>query len=391
MPDRTREPEADCCQHRLTSRRALIARAGWLALCSGAPCWLRPAAALAGDASGSTVPPPAGLDAALLEQTLDRAKALSNLHTLMVARDGTEVVAEVFRGPGLDRPVNVKSVSKSVMAALAGAAIAHGILEGVDQRIAPVLDDLVPADADPRVRAITVDHLLTMRAGLERTSGRNYGRWVASRNWIRYALSRTFVADPGGRMLYSTGSYHLLSAVLTRASGKSTLALARDWLAEPLRIDIPPWTRDPQGIYLGGNNMALSPRALLRVRRNVPPWRRVRRPAYPARELDRSVLDAARTLAFHRARLRLRLVHRAGARAPRLLRLGLRRPDDLRRPEPGTYRGHDLGPHGTIGSKWPCPGAARPARRRHHPGGGRRCRPGRPDGAGTAAGDWRPG
>ncbi|HET6522231.1 MAG TPA: serine hydrolase, partial [Geminicoccaceae bacterium] len=206
----------------------------------------------------------AGLDAALLDETLARAAALPNLHALLVARDGTELVGRVFRGPGLDRPVNVKSVSKSVMAALTGAAIERGVLAGVEQRIAPVLGDLVPGDADPRVAAITVDHLLTMRAGLERTSGANYGRWVSSRNWVRDALSRPFVDEPGGRMLYSTGSYHLLSAVLTRAAGRSTLALAREWLGGPLGIEVPPWTRDPQGIYLGGNNMALSPRALLR-------------------------------------------------------------------------------------------------------------------------------
>jgi CubicO group peptidase (beta-lactamase class C family) len=65
-------------------------------------------------------------------------------------------------------------------------------------------------------------------------------------------------------MLYSTGSSHLLSAVLTRASGRSTLALARDWLGEPLDVVIPPWPTDPQGIYFGGNDMLLSPRALLR-------------------------------------------------------------------------------------------------------------------------------
>jgi CubicO group peptidase (beta-lactamase class C family) len=65
-------------------------------------------------------------------------------------------------------------------------------------------------------------------------------------------------------MLYSTGSSHLLSAVLTRAAGRSTLALARDWLGGPLDITIPPWPRDPQGIYFGGNDMLLSPRGLLR-------------------------------------------------------------------------------------------------------------------------------
>jgi CubicO group peptidase (beta-lactamase class C family) len=228
--------------------------AGWMLLGTGASL-VAPARAAA---------QPGGLDPALLDATLARARTLPTLHSLLVARDGTELVAERLRGPGLDRPVNIKSVSKSVIAALVGAAIARGVLEGVDQRIAPVLGDLVPAAADPRIAAITIDHLLTMRAGLERTSGRNYGRWVTSPDWVRHVLTRRFVAEPGGRMLYSTGSYHLLSAALTEASGRSTLALARDWLGEPLGIDIPPWTRDPQGFYLGGNNMMLAPRALLR-------------------------------------------------------------------------------------------------------------------------------
>jgi CubicO group peptidase (beta-lactamase class C family) len=250
---------------RAGSRRDLIVSAALLACWAGLPA---PVRATGGLKPSSTAPagarPGRGLDAALLEQALERAAALPNLHALLVARAGEERVGEVFRGPGLDWPVNVKSVSKSVMAALAGAAIERGVLEGVDQRMAPILNGLVPADADPRVDAITIDHLLTMRAGLERTSGRNYGRWVNSSDWVRYALSRPFVDQPGGRMLYSTGSYHLLSAVLTRATGSSTLELAREWLGEPLGIDIPPWTRDPQGFYLGGNNMMLAPRALLR-------------------------------------------------------------------------------------------------------------------------------
>jgi CubicO group peptidase (beta-lactamase class C family) len=247
------------------SRRRVVAAGLAAASWGAAPGALRAAAALPGAAPGAGVRATTlGLDPALIEATLRRAAALPGLHSLIVARHGRELVGEVFRGLGLERAVNVKSVSKSLMAALAGAAIERGILETVDQRIAPILGGLVPEGADPRVNAITIDHLLTMRAGLERTSGRNYGRWVASDNWVRYALSRRFVDEPGGRMLYSTGSYHLLSAVLTRASGKSTLELARDWLGQPLGIDIPPWTRDPQGIYLGGNNMLLSPRALLR-------------------------------------------------------------------------------------------------------------------------------
>jgi CubicO group peptidase (beta-lactamase class C family) len=250
---------------RRATRRRLIASAGLLGLWSAAPGVLRAASPPAANAPvPATGTATVGLDGALLEETLERAASLPTLHALVAARDGETVVEEAFRGPGLERPTNVKSVSKTIMAALTGAAIDRGVLEGVDQRIAPVLDGLVPTDADPRVGEITIDHLLTMRAGLERTSGPNYGAWVTSSNWVRYALSRRFVDEPGGRMLYSTGSYHLLSAVLTRASGRSTLALARDWLGRPLGIEIPAWTRDPQGFYLGGNNMALSPQALLR-------------------------------------------------------------------------------------------------------------------------------
>ncbi|MFC4172756.1 serine hydrolase domain-containing protein [Microvirga sp. GCM10011540] len=214
--------------------------------------------------SAETPAPPRKPDTALLEQTVERAKELPNLHSMIVSHDGSVVAEQVFRGPALDRPVNIKSASKTVLSALVGIAIDKGVLKGVDQTVASVLESSIPEDADDRVDEITVGHLLSMRSGLERTSGRNYGAWVSSGNWVRYALSRPMVDEPGGRMLYSTGNTHLLSAMLTRASKRSTLDLARDWLGDPLDINIAPWTRDPQGIYLGGNEMALSPRALLR-------------------------------------------------------------------------------------------------------------------------------
>lgn len=217
-------------------------------------------AALATPRAGRARP----LDTALLQRALDTAAGLDPLHSLVVARDGEIIAERRFGGPPLDRPANVKSVSKAVIAALVGIAIARGVFTGADQRIAPLLADRLPRDPDPRLHDITIDHLLSMRAGLERTSGVNYGRWVTSPDWVRHVLSRPFVADPGGPMLYSTGNSHLLSALLTRATGRSTLALARDWLGEPLGITIPPWPRDPQGIHFGGNDMLFSPHDLLR-------------------------------------------------------------------------------------------------------------------------------
>lgn len=209
--------------------------------------------------------PSAAADSARLERAFAKAQELPRLHALIVSRDGSTLAERAFRGPGLDQPANVKSVSKSVISALVGAAIERGVLTGTDALVA----DLVPADLprapDPRLLKITVGHLLSMQAGQERVTNRNYGRWVTSPNWVRFTLASRFVAEPGGPMLYSTGNSHLLSAILTRAAGRNTYALARDWLARPLGISIPPWDRDPQGTYFGGNNMAISPRALLRI------------------------------------------------------------------------------------------------------------------------------
>lgn len=206
-----------------------------------------------------------GLNGPMLADTIAQARRLPRLRSLLILRDGKALAEERFNGgPALDRPVNIKSASKSVLSALVGVAIARGVLTGVDQRVLSVLGSEAPPDPDPRLSRLTVEDLLTMRAGLERTSGENYGRWVSSRNWVRFALARPFVDQPGGAMLYSTGNTHLLSAMLTRAAGRDTHTLMRDWLAAPLGIVIPPWSRDPQGIYFGGNDMMMSPRALAR-------------------------------------------------------------------------------------------------------------------------------
>ncbi|MCC5884946.1 MAG: serine hydrolase [Gammaproteobacteria bacterium] len=213
-------------------------------------------------ADGSGGAAPRGIEADHLQRMIERAGALGPIHALLVSRDGITVAGHHFAGPGLDAPTNIKSLSKTVQSALAGIAIERGLIENVDQPITSLLARL-PADAEPKLAAVTVDHLLSMRAGLGSTSGRNYGRWVASDDWVAHALSRPFVDPPGERMQYSTGVWHILSAILTERSGQSTLALARRWLGQPLGIHFPAWPQDPDGIYFGGNDMLMSPRDLL--------------------------------------------------------------------------------------------------------------------------------
>ena len=193
----------------------------------------------------------------------DRARGLDQLRSLVIAEDGDVAAADALRGPAPDVPVNIKSVSKSVVSALVGIAIGRGELPGTGATLGEVAPDLIPAGAESGVAGITLGQLLSMQSGLERTSGGNYGAWVESGNWVAHVLDRSFVADPGGPMLYSTGNTHVLGAVLTEVTGLSLLEQARQRIGAPLDIQVPPWTRDPQGRYMGGNNMALSPLGML--------------------------------------------------------------------------------------------------------------------------------
>ena len=189
--------------------------------------------------------------------------AMRPLKTVIVARDGRVLGERGFHGHSPSESTNIKSASKSIISALVGIAIDKGLLKGPDQKIAPILKADLPVTPDPRINDITIGNLLSMQAGLDRMSGPNYGRWVSSRNWVRFALSQPFIDQPGGEMLYSTASTHLLSAILTKVGGQSTLALAHEWLGPVEGFRIGAWERDPQGIYLGGNQMAMSARSLL--------------------------------------------------------------------------------------------------------------------------------
>jgi CubicO group peptidase (beta-lactamase class C family) len=197
-----------------------------------------------------------------LESAAKTAASLPRLRSLLVSQRGTLVLERYFNGARAASPANIKSASKSVISALVGIAVSRGLIKSVDQPIADYFPELAK-DPEPKKRSITVEDLVTMRSGLESTSGRNYGAWVLSPNWVRFVLRQPLVDEPGTRVEYSTGSTHLLSAILTRATKKSTWEFAQEELAKPLGFSLAKWPTDPQGIYFGGNEMLMTPRQMI--------------------------------------------------------------------------------------------------------------------------------
>ena len=197
------------------------------------------------------------------ESAREAATALPRLNSLLISHQGQLVVEDYFNGWQGRRPANMKSASKSVISALIGIAIDEGYIESVTVPIVEYFPNHLSLQSSPEKLNITVEDLLTMQSGLKTTSNRNYGKWVLSDNWVEFALNQPLVAEPGEAMLYSTGSSHLLSAILTKAAGIDSKSFAQQYLASPLGFSMSYWSQDPQGIYFGGNNLEMTARQML--------------------------------------------------------------------------------------------------------------------------------
>ena len=204
-------------------------------------------------------------DSIQLDHIFEKADEISSVRSLLIQQHGELLGEDYFNGRRANQPYNIKSASKSIIGLLVGIAIEEGFIPSVDEPISTYFSEYFEKHPNAKKQSITIRNLLSMQAGLESTSSQNYGAWVLSNNWVEYTLRQNFVEEIGGRMVYSTGTTHLLSVIIAKASGMSTIAFAEKYLFDPLDITVGGWDRDPQGYYMGGNNLALTPRDLLKI------------------------------------------------------------------------------------------------------------------------------
>jgi CubicO group peptidase (beta-lactamase class C family) len=204
-------------------------------------------------------------DSISIQEIQRQTSDINSVTSLLIQQNGKLLSERYYNGMSEGRSTNIKSASKSIISLLAGIAVDKGFIKSVDKPIRPYFSEYFEANPDSVKENITIKDLLTMRTGLETTSFHNYGRCVVSDNWIKFALDQPMEDRPGGDMMYSTGTSHLLSAIVTKATGMSTKAFAQQYLFDPMNISPGGWDRDPQGFYMGGNNMALRPQDMLKI------------------------------------------------------------------------------------------------------------------------------
>jgi hypothetical protein len=82
---------------------------------------------------------------------------------------------------------------------------------------------------------------------------------------VQFALDLPMAAEPGTTFSYCSPGMHLLSAILTQATGRTALDYGREKLFAPLGISEVIWDADPQGITRGWGDLHLLPHDMARL------------------------------------------------------------------------------------------------------------------------------
>lgn len=217
-----------------------------------------------------STPESQGLDSKIFEHAFQIAENMPYLYGLLVTRNGYLIGERYFHFYTQDDSQAIHSVSKSILSALLGIAIDRGHIQSIHQKIMDFFPDYTEIVVDPRFFEITIEQLLTMTAGLpanESSAGfRNPYEleMLSSPNWVEFIFSHPLDYNPGEEYHYSNSNTHLLSVIITRATGMSTKDFADRYLFEPLNISVRDWEQDPQGHYTGGFRVYFAPRDLAR-------------------------------------------------------------------------------------------------------------------------------
>lgn len=158
-----------------------------------------------------------------------------------------------------DRPRQIYSNTKSFVSTAIGIAMEEGLIS-LDERLADVFPDKVPAQGNPGIEEITLKHLMTMSSGFgkpllmmfDRKNGEGFPDYLA------YMMSQPVICKPGTKFCYSSGDSILAGRMLEEKIGKNLMEYMYEKVFKPLDIGLPVWECCPKGHPLGGSGLFLS-------------------------------------------------------------------------------------------------------------------------------------
>jgi len=182
---------------------------------------------------------------------MEAVDKINTLHSFMIVRHG-RVIAEAWWKPeAADTPHVLWSLSKSFNSTAVGLAIAEGKL-GLDDPVLKFFPAEAPEHPSDNLKAMKVRDLLTMSCGHEAELKIKDNAPV-----VKDFLAHPVPHVPGTHFQYNTYGSYMLSAIVMKVTGQTSLDFLKPRLFEPLGIENPKWDASPEGPSLGGYGLFL--------------------------------------------------------------------------------------------------------------------------------------
>ena len=193
------------------------------------------------------------------------------VHSVLIARHGKLVLEEYFHGAHRDEPHDLRSASKSWTAMLIGAAMQSGVPIRLDTPVYQTFLGSVPADLDPRKKAMTLEHLITMTAGFDcDDSGDRPGdedvfqQQDKQPDWYKYMLDVPMAWKSGDKIVYCSGKPNLAGGMLEKIAGEPMPEMFDRLIGRPLKMSNYYLFLQPTGQAYGGGGHRFTSRDFLK-------------------------------------------------------------------------------------------------------------------------------
>ncbi len=184
----------------------------------------------------------------------------------LISQNGKLVLEEYYNGKTKDSLCDVQSLTKGLMSILVGIAIDMEYIKNVDEPIKQYFPEEYGHLNDEQKSAITIRHILNQTSGLSWKGYLEHGPWLSSEDPIAFVLEKDLEQEPGVQYNYNSGATHLLSVILSKATGKTTLDFANEVLFRPLGIQKVDWKKRNKGYYDGsGLGLSMRPLDLMKI------------------------------------------------------------------------------------------------------------------------------
>lgn len=154
---------------------------------------------------------------------------------------------------------NCYSVAKAFTVLAVGILSDRGLLTP-QTRVADVLADKLPENADPRWKEVSVHHLLQHTAGfgsgLLDIDAEDASGWPGT-DYLHLVFSAPLPHEPGTVYQYTDAAYYLLSRMVERTAGMDPAQLLRPLLMETMGFRELAWSVCPQGHCMGATGLYL--------------------------------------------------------------------------------------------------------------------------------------